>query len=103
ERREGVCRGVGMRGGGGAGWSGGPAFIIRAGLGEVNRPEPKPLRATMSANSQYGKSTGRKSSKTKLSAVSSAPPTVNALAPNRSDSTPDVGAERRKPNVSGSR
>ena len=45
----------------------------------------------------------RKSRKTKLSAVSSAPPVVNALAPNRSDSTPASGAEARKPTVSGTR
>ena len=40
---------------------------------------------------------------TKLSAVTSAPPTVNARAPNRSDSQPDSGAETRNPMVSGTR
>ena len=39
----------------------------------------------------------------KVSAVSSAPPTVNAFAPYRSDKMPDSGAESRKPMVSGTR
>ena len=39
----------------------------------------------------------------KVSAVSSAPPVVNPFAPYRSDSTPDSGAESRKPMVSGTR
>ena len=84
-------------------WLAGTAFIISARFGAANTPEPKPLIAMMSANTQYEKFTGRKSSRPKLSAVSSAPPTVNGLAPIRSDITPDNGAETRKPIVSGTR
>ena len=84
-------------------WLAGTAFIISARFGAANTPEPNPLSTTISANTQYGKFTGRNSRRTKLSAVISAPPVVNALAPNRSDSTPDSGADTRKPAVSGSR
>src|SRR6202046_4026097 len=83
--------------------SAGTEFIISARFGEANRPVPKPLIATMSPNSQYEKFTGRKARKRKVTAASKHPPTVNILAPNRSDKIPDSGADSRKPRVRGAR
>src|SRR6202034_3662338 len=59
--------------------SDGTAFIISAQLGETNRPEPKPLRAMTSANSQQVKSTTTTSSRWTGTPASSAQRTAIAL------------------------
>ena len=81
----------------------GTLFMITEALGELNIPEPTPLRKVSPANATYGKSTGSSMSPRNDTAVIAAPPTANLRAPCRSLSQPETGPATRNPAVSGNR
>ena len=76
--------------------------MTSARFGDEKKPMPIPLTSRISANGTYPKLIGSISSSRKLAAETSMPPVANHRAPNLSESTPDSGADTRKPTVSGS-
>src|SRR5580700_7444553 len=81
----------------------GTLLMIDAELGAANMPPPMPFARPRRAKAQYGKSTGRNMSPTKLAPKTTIPAVENTRAPNLSESAPDTGPDIRIPAVSGSR
>src|SRR6202034_3751871 len=70
-------------------------------LGEANIPLAAPIRASSSANTGYGKSTGNTISPRTPSPEITAPAVASPREPIRSDSVPDTGPAIKNPTVSG--